>query len=161
MDTNEITNEISDDDGLLSLSEKNESKSMKMKHVRMSSTEDDIGQEENLLLPKAQTRADTNQEKLIDSMDQNPKETPQFKQQEKPIDEVDQSPFFLDNYADYDDTKDFYGLSPIEIALFGDRCSENHEKIRIISKSHTQLYWLTLINEEEHDGKLFIEQQIP
>ena len=23
------------------------------------------------------------------------------------------------------------------------------------------MYWLTLINEEEHDGKLFIEQQIP
>ena len=30
-----------------------------------------------------------------------------------------------------------------------------------MSKSPTQLYWVTLINEEEHDGKLFIEQQIP
>ena len=74
---------------------------------------------------------------------------------------LDQNPFMIENFEDYDDTKDFYGLSQLDLAVFGDRHSENHEKIRIMSKSHTQLYWLTLINEEEHDGKLFIEQQIP
>ena len=63
----------------------------------------------------------------------------------------------MEDFQDHDDTKDFYGLPPVDLAVFGDRSSDNHEKIRIISKSRTQLYWLTLINEEEHDGKLFIE----
>lgn len=70
-------------------------------------------------------------------------------------------PIVIDNYDKYDDTKDFYGLAQVDLDVYGDRCSDNHEKIRIISKSRTQIYWLTLINEQEHDGKLFIEQQIP
>lgn len=42
------------------------------------------------------------------------KETPQFKVKEKEksnVEILDQNPFFIDNYEDYDDTKDFYGLS--------------------------------------------------
>lgn len=111
------------------------------------------------MIPRAKSSLDSHS-KLMDS-DDFTKGTPPFEVKEKvkhSIEMLDQNPFMIENFEDYDDTKDFYGLSQLDLAVFGDRHSENHEKIRIMSKSHTQLYWLTLINEEEHDGKLFIEQ---
>lgn len=142
-------------------SNKSEPRNVLLKRGRMSDTHD-LQQDEHGILPKAKSSLESH-EKLLESSELT-KETPQFKTKEKEtrnIEMLDQSPFFIDNFDDYDDTKDFYGLSQLDLAIFGDRSSDNHEKIRIISKSHTQLYWLTLINEEEHDGKLFIEQQIP
>jgi len=65
------------------------------------------------------------------------------------------------NYDDYDDLEDFFGLCEKEQAVFGDRAPTNHEKLRIISKTQSQLYWLATINDNMHKNKFFIEQQIP
>lgn len=45
--------------------------------------------------------------------------------------------------------------------LFGDRSPVNHEKVRLISKSQTQMFWLMIVNDSLRRNQFFIEQQIP
>lgn len=37
----------------------------------------------------------------------------------------------------------------------------NHEKVRLISKTQTQMYWVMIVNDSLRYNQYFIEQQIP
>lgn len=60
-------------------------------------------------------------------------------------------------YASYIETDDHFGLTCRELALFGDRAPKGHKKVRVLGKSHSLLYWVTM-NEQGH---YYIAQQVP
>lgn len=71
------------------------------------------------------------------------------------------SQFAFEKYQEYDNTDDAYGMNQQEKDIFGDRNPEDHEKIRIISKSQNHLYWLTRdknASTTDEDGQYFITQ---
>lgn len=51
------------------------------------------------------------------------------------------------NYADYDNVEDLNGLTTQEALLFDERCPTNHKKVRLISKTMTQVFWLMIVND--------------
>ena len=68
-------------------------------------------------------------------------------------------------YEDFDDTENFYALSNREHLLFGDRSPLNHQKVRLIAKNETQVYWMMILGasvvSESQQQQYFVEQQIP
>jgi len=61
------------------------------------------------------------------------------------------------NYNSFIDTEDKFGICPRDFNIFGDRVPKGYQKIRLLSKSLNQLYWLT---KNKHDS-LLVMQQIP
>lgn len=60
----------------------------------------------------------------------------------------------------FDNDEHPYGLTVYQTELFGDRMPGNHQKVKLLSLNHTQLYWLA--EKKSADSiALYMEQQIP
>lgn len=67
-----------------------------------------------------------------------------------------------EQFQKFDDSSDIFGLTKFEKDLFGDRTPKNHQKIKVLSKCHTQIYWLSQLATSRNEfAGYHMEQQIP